>query len=118
MANLQDQTEKDETEPGSINTSGSREGQLLDRVSLDLPSLSESNVTHADTHPGEDGGKTRKSQEPIEDLPTVSRDVDVGDRTKDQNGEDRGKRSTGLVDVGEDPGSVTSLGKSGQSSRT
>jgi len=113
-----DETQEDETEPRSVDTSSGGERKLLDRVTLNLPGLSESNVAHADGHPGEDGGKTRKGQEPVKDLTTVSGDVDIGDRSEDQDGDDRGQRSTGLVNVGEDSGSETGLGESGQGSRS
>lgn len=114
----ENETQEDETEPRSVDTSGGSEGKLLDGVTLNLPSLSESNVTHADGHPGENGGQTRKSQEPIKDLTTVSGDVHVGNGSEDQDGDDRGQRSTGLVNVGEDSGSETGLGESGQGSRS
>lgn len=35
---------EDEAEPGSIRSAGGLEGELLDRVTLDLPRLAEANV--------------------------------------------------------------------------
>lgn len=117
-AHLRDEneTEEEEPEPTSIDASSSGERKLLDRVTLGLPSGSESDVTHANRHPGEDGRETRKGQEPVEDGSTGRGDVDVGDGSEEQDGNDRGKGSTRLVNVGKDPGGVSSLGESGQSS--
>ena len=112
----EDEAEEDETEPRTVDTSGGGEGKLLDRVSLSFPGGSESDVAHANRHPGEDGRETREGQEPVKDRATGARDVDVGDGSEDQDGNDRGEGTTRLVDVGEDLGSVSSLGQGGQGS--
>lgn len=39
-----DQREKDDTEPASVNTTGGLERKFFDRVALDLPSPPESNL--------------------------------------------------------------------------
>jgi hypothetical protein len=87
-------------------------------MALNLPCLSESNVAETDTGPGEEGGETREGEEPVEYGSTFSGQVDVGDGTKDQDGENGEQGSTRLVDVGEAPGSESSLGHGGQSSGT
>lgn len=87
-------------------------------MALDLPRLSESNVAQTDTAPGEQGGETGKSQEPVEDVTTAGADIDVGDRTKDQDGEDGEQGSTRLVNVGEASRSESGFSHGGQGSGT
>lgn len=75
-------------------------------------------MAQTDTAPGEQGGKTGKSQEPVEDVTAAGADVDIGDRTKDQDGENGEQGSTRLVDVGEASGSESGFSHGGQRSGT
>ena len=50
----------------------------------------------------------------LEDGVTGRDDVDVGDRTESENGDDRPERTSRFVNVGEDLGSVTSFGEGGE----
>lgn len=118
---LSDEDEDDEegTEHGTVNATGGAEGELLSGVSLGLPCLTETNVGDANGEPGEEGGETRKSEEPVEDSSTdVGGQVDVGDGGEAEDEDERVERATGLVDVGEEPGGIASLGESGKGTRT
>ena len=117
---LGDQDEDDEprSDVTSVDTSDGGEGELLDRVTLDLPRSSESDVGDADGQPGEQCGETRQGDEPVEHGATDIGKVDVGDGAKDEDGNQRPERSTGLVDVGEDARGVTGLGEGGEGSGT
>jgi hypothetical protein len=114
----QHQSEQPESEPRTVDTSSSTERKFLDRVSLNLPSLSESDMTQTDAHPGEDGRETGEGQQPVEHLSTDRGDVDIGDRAERQDGNDGPKRSSRLVDVGEEPGSVPGLRQGGEGTGT
>lgn len=71
-----------------------------------------------DCQPGEECRKTRKSEQPVEDLVSDIGKVDIGDRTKGDDEDQGEKGSTRFVDIGEDLRGVTCLGESGERSRT
>lgn len=52
---VQDQDQDGGGEDGSPDTAESTEGQLIYRVTLCLPCLSESDMRNVDAEPGEDG---------------------------------------------------------------
>lgn len=114
----QDQDDEDETSPGSVDTEHGSEGKLPNIVTLSLPCSSESNVAQTNTAPGEQGRETGKSQEPVEDVTAARADVDVGDRAKDQDGDNGPQRPTRLVNVGEDSRSESGFSHGGQGSGT
>lgn len=114
----QDKNEDDGTEPRAPDTESRLEGELLERVTLDLPRSSEPNVGDGDGEPGEESRETRKCEEPVEDLARGGRDVDVRDRGEDEDGNGRVEGSSGSVDVAKDLGSVAGLGEGGEGSRT
>lgn len=114
----QDENEDDGTEPRAPDSEGRSEGKLLERVTLNLPRSSESDVGDGDGEPREEGRETRKCEEPVKDLARGGRDVDVRDRGEDENRNGRVEGSSGSVDVAKDLGGVAGLGESGESSGT
>lgn len=75
-------------------------------------------MAQTDTGPGEQGGETGKSQEPVEDVTAAGADVDVCDRTKEQDGEDGEQGSTRLVNVLEASRGESGFSHGGQGSGT
>lgn len=110
--------DEEETEPRSIDTTDSVEGDLVQGVAVIGPGFSESNVGQADGTPGEQGGETRKSKEPVEDDGTLSVQVDIGEGTKENDDADGGEGATTSVNVAEELGSIALLGQGSQSSGT
>lgn len=82
------------------------------------PSLAEADVCETDGAPGEESGKTRKGEQPVEDGDTRSVEIDEGEEAANENGNSRCKRSSRLVDVGEDLGGISLLRKSSEGTRT
>lgn len=114
----QDEDDEDETEVRAIDTTSGLEGNLIQSVTLESPSLAEADMGQADGTPGEEGGKTRQGEEPVEDNDTGSAQVDVGEGTESANEEHGDERAAGTVDVGEDLGGITLLGKGSEGTGT
>lgn len=112
----QDEHDEDCTDDRSPDTTKSGERELLDRVTLDLPGLTESNVGDTDSEPGEKGRETREGEKPIKYSRSNIGQVDVGDGGEDEDGADGPERSTRLVNVGENLGGVAGLGKGSEGS--
>lgn len=83
-------------------------------MALDLPRFTESDVAETDGEPGEEGGETGECDEPVEDHGSVACQVDVGECTKDEPGDDGEGRAGGFVDGGEYFGGVAVLGEGGE----
>lgn len=117
---LGDENKDDEegTEARAVDTAEGTEGKLLDRVTLGLPGLTETNVCNTDREPGEQCGETRQSDEPVEDLGADVGNVDVRKRSKGADEDEGPERTTGLVNVHEALGGVASLGKRSQGTRS
>jgi hypothetical protein len=113
-----DQDDDEETEPRSVDTTSSLEWDLVDGVAVVSPSLAETDVGKADGAPSEEGSKTGQSDEPVKDRLTSRSKVHVAKHTPAKNKEDREKRATRAIDVGEHLGSVALVGKSRQSTGT
>jgi hypothetical protein len=113
----EDENTEDKTEPRAIDTTDGVEGDLVESVTVVGPGLAEADVGKADGAPGEESGETGKSKQPVEDGDTGRGEVDETEAAadKDENGRDEG--TTRPVDVGEDLGSVTLLGKSSEGTR-
>lgn len=114
----QNNDDNTDTNPGSDDTTGSLEGDLVQSVSLGQPSLAEANMSITDGSPSKEGCETGQSRQPAEDNITSAYKVDVGKGTPGENEKDRWERATGLVDHGEDLGSVALLSKGSESSGT
>jgi hypothetical protein len=114
----QDQDAKDETQPGSVNTTSSEIGDLIEGTALGPPSGTETDVAVADRSPGNQAGQSREGKKPVKDGHTTSSERDVGEGTKEEVDENGGQRATGLVNVGEELGGVALLGKSSQGARS
>lgn len=124
---LRDEDDDDEhdAEPRAPFAAKRLEGQLLNRVALDLPCAAEADVAQADGEPGEECRETRKRDEPVEDGVAdfdagfwVGCDaVDVGEGAESEDGDDGPQRARRLVDVGEDPGCVSGFGEGSKGTR-
>lgn len=78
------------------------------------PRLSETDVRKTDGTPGEQGSKTRKGEKPVEDERAISIQVDVCKGAEGHDKDDGEERATGAINVSEDLGSISLLGKSSQ----
>lgn len=79
MTYLSDKNNDDdeETEPRSVDTTGSLEWDLINSVTVVSPGLAEADMGEADGAPGEESSKTGQSNEPVEDSLTSRRQVHV-----------------------------------------
>jgi hypothetical protein len=116
---LSDEHEEDEeeTEPRTVDTGDSLEGNLIESVTMVLPRAAEANVSKADGAPGEESGKTRKRKQPVEDLLTSGSQVHVPKKTECKDGDGGPQRSASTVDVVEELWRVTLLSECGEGSR-
>ena len=83
------QNDEDQTHPGSPDAKHSAEGKFLDRVALNSPCFSETDVAEADGAPGEKCRETAERDQPIEDEGPARTEVDVRQRPKEEH-EDEG----------------------------
>ena len=113
----EDEEDEEETEVGAVDTTDSLEGNLVSGVSVVGPGRAEADVGQADAAPSEEGGKTGKGEEPVEDGRAITGETNVGKGTEDEHGEDGEEGAVGAVDVVEDLGGITLLGKSGKGTR-
>jgi len=95
------QNDEDQPHPGAPDAKHGTEGEFLDRVALDSPCFSETDVAEADGTPGEERRETAKRDKPIEDEGPARSEVDVCQRPKEEHEDERPKRSARFVDVGE-----------------
>lgn len=72
----------------------------------------------ADGAPGKESRKARQSQEPIKDDAAMGGQHNVGESTPEEEEDNRGKRATRFVDIGEDSGGVTLVGEGREGTRT
>jgi len=110
----QDKNAEDETDPCTSDTEDSLERNLVKGVSLKSPSLAETNVSKADGAPGEESSKTGKREEPVEDNLSVSVQSNVCQSTSKQVNSNGWKRTSRLVNEGEDLWCVTFLSQSSE----
>ena len=82
-----------------------------------LPSVSETNVSETDGAPGEESGKTGKSEKPIEDDGSLGAQVYESKKTEGDDEDGGPERTTGLIDVAEQSWSITLLGQGRQGTR-
>lgn len=79
---------------GAPNTKDSLEGNLVKRVAVILPGMSESNVAETDGAPGEQRSETGKSLKPGEDGASVSVDTEI---TQEAHQDDQGDGRKGTA---------------------
>ena len=92
---------EEESDPGSGDTEHGRERQLVETATCELPRATVADVSEADGAPCEEGGQTRKREEPVEDLTALGGEADEGDEAEGE-GEGHGDpRAAVLVDLGE-----------------
>jgi len=63
----QDDDDNENTDPRANDTTSGLERNLIQGVSVVSPSLAEANMGEADGAPGEESGKSRERDEPVED---------------------------------------------------
>ena len=116
----QTQAADEYTDPATNDTEGSNEGEFFDIVTVVFPCRAETDVGKADTSPDKQGADTGQGKEPVEDNTTGGGGlVDESEETEGDLENDTPKGTTGLVDIGEEPGSHATLGESlNRASRT
>lgn len=82
------------------------------------PSLTEADMRQANGSPSEERSKTRQSDEPVEDDFTSSSQVHVTETAPCKNEDDRPERTSGAINVGEELGRITLVGKSSEGTRS
>lgn len=114
----EDNEDEDKANPGSADAKGGMERDLVESAAVELPGRSEADVGQADGAPGEESGKTGKSEEPVEDDNTAGAVRHVGEAAESNDDDGREQGATGAINVGEDLRSVTLLSESGESAGT
>lgn len=93
-----EQDAPEETPPGADGVSPGLPRQLRGRPALDLPGVSHAEMRRADHAPAEESKERGEVGEPAEDGGTAVADVQVGQATADDQGEDQtGPGTTGFV---------------------
>lgn len=113
----QHQAVEDETDPGANDTGLRAESQLIQAVALNLPGATESDVSEADGAPGEDGRETGDGHHPSKGNSLLVRGSQEAEQTEGGGDADGPERATLAVDVGQEAGSLTLLGKGGEGTR-
>jgi hypothetical protein len=113
-----DQRDEKQAEVRSVDTSHGLEWELVKSVAMVSPSLSEADVGQANRTPRKESGETGESLQPSEDRRAGGSQVDVGESTEEQNGNDGEQRSATPVHVGEDLRGIALLSQSRQSAAT
>lgn len=88
-----------QTERTANDATGGLVWQLVQAVTLVLPSHSEANVGQANGTPDEERRQTRKRQQPVKDGTLVTGNTNVGKNTKSQLENDTPDGTALLVDV-------------------
>jgi hypothetical protein len=114
----EDDKDDEKSEPRSCNTSSSLEWDLVNGVAVVSPSLAETDVGQADGAPGEEGGKTGKSDQPVENSHTSRGHPHVSETTPQEDECDGVEGTTRAVDVVEDLGSIALVGKRSKGTRS
>lgn len=113
----QDENDKNETEPRTVDAKDSAERQFLERVAVICPSLTESDMCETDAAPRKQCSETRQREKPVKDNSTGSSFAHVGNRAKHDNGNGGDERTARTINVCETFGCVALFGESGQSTR-
>jgi hypothetical protein len=114
----EDDKDDEKSEPRSCNTSSSLEWDLVNGMAVVSPRLAETDVGQADGAPGEEGGKTGKSDQPVENSHTSRGHPHVSETTPQKDECDGVEGTTRAVDVVEDLGSITLVGKRSEGTRS
>lgn len=114
----EDKNVEGETDPRSDDTTDGSEGDLVDGVAVVLPGVAETDVRQADGAPGEESSKRGQVEKPVEDDNTLGINVNVCENTTEGDQSGGPERTSGLVNVREDNGSVTLLGHGGEGARS
>lgn len=83
-----------------------------------LPGLAEPNMGQADRAPSKQGSKSRQRNEPIEDHSSTSAEIDVSQKTTNNNDSNRERGSASSVNISEYFRGVAKLGHSCKRTRT
>lgn len=113
----QDENDKNETEPRTVDAKDSAERQFLESVAVICPSLTESDMCETDAAPRKQCSETRQSEKPVKDNSTSSSFAHVGNGAKHDNGNGGDERTARTINVCETFGCVALFGESGQSTR-
>lgn len=92
---------EDESDPRSSDAKHSRERQLIEPATCELPRATVADVSEADGAPGEEGRETRKREEPVEDLTALGGEADEGDEAEGEREDHGDPRAAVLVDLAE-----------------
>ena len=87
------QNDEDQPRPGAPDAKHGAEGEFLDRMALDLPCFSETNVAETDGAPREECRETAKREKPVEDEGPARGEVDVCQKPKEEDEDERPERS-------------------------
>ena len=107
-----------ESQPRAVDTTDGFERYLVEGVSVVGPGLAETDMGQADGTPGEEGGHTRKLNQPTEDNLTISSQVHVCKSTHRQECDHGRQRAARAIHIGKDLGRIALLTESGESTRT
>lgn len=108
---------EEETQPRAVDSTGSSERNLVQGVTVVFPGFTESNVSYTDRAPSKEGGETGNREQPREDDGTSGAKTDKGNKTKENNDNDREQRSARFINVCEDLRRISLLRKCSKSSR-
>ena len=87
-------------------------------MALHAPGAAEAEVGDTDSEPSEEGRETGQRNEPVEHGLACRREVDVGDRTPDDDGNNGPGGARSLVDEREALGSVAEVGEGDEGAAT
>lgn len=107
----QDQDVEEQAEPGADKAGLGFEGEIIERVALQFPRLSEAYVCKTDRAPREDRREPAEGLHPDESLFPRARRGKKGEKPKGTGQQDREDRPPLAIDISEDSGRLPLLGQ-------